>query len=161
MKELWDERLTDGSLTGGILVRGEKVPAGRYHMVCECIIRHRDGSYLLMRRDLRKEAYPGYWEIGAGGSALRGEDAITCIRREVREETGIARGEFSEFGITVVDDTIYHEFVCITDWDKDAIILQEGETIGHRWANETEFARFRESDEVIDTQLKRFAPYFA
>ncbi len=160
MKELWDARLADGTLTGETLVRGEVVPEGLYHLVCETVIRHADGDYLLMQRDMRKEAYPGYWEIGAGGSALRGEDPLTCIRREVREETGIGRGNFTLIGTTVHGDSIFHSFLCITDWDKSAITLQEGETVAFRWIGAEELTEFRRSDKAIPSQMKRFAPCF-
>ena len=159
MKELWDARLADGTLTGGTLIRGEEIPAGLYHLVCETIIRHTDGNYLLMQRDIRKEAYPGYWEIGAGGSALRGEDPLTCIRREVREETGIGSGEFTLIGTAMHESSIFHSFLCVTDWDKDAVTLQEGETTAYRWISEGEMLAFIRSDKAIPSQMKRFAPY--
>lgn len=51
------------------LVRGEKIPDGLYHLVSEIIVRHIDGTYLLMQRDINKH-YGGWWEATAGGSAL-------------------------------------------------------------------------------------------
>jgi len=162
MAELWDGRNRDGSLSGVTLVRGAAIPAGQYHMVCETLIRHADGEILLMQRDPRKEAYPGYWEAGAGGSALQGEDADACIRREVREETGIGRGTFTELGRFVRDETqsIFVSYVCVTDWDKTAVALQEGETVAFRWVSEAQFRDFLRSDKVIDTQLVRYRDYY-
>ena len=87
--ELWDAYDAQGSRTGRTLVRGEPIPDGCYHIVCEALVRHVDGDYLLMRRHPAKKAYPGYLEATAGGSALRGEDALACMCRELREETGI------------------------------------------------------------------------
>ena len=58
-------------------------------MVCEILVRHTDGDYLLMQRDFRKSNFGGYYEATAGGSALKGEDKITCAKRELFEETGI------------------------------------------------------------------------
>ena len=118
-----------------------------------------DGDYLLMQRDSRKEAYPGYWEIGAGGSALRGEDPLTCIRREVREETGVCSGEFTLIGTALHESSVFHSFLCVTDWDKDAVTLQEGETTAFRWISEEEMLAFIRSDKAIPSQMKRFAPY--
>ena len=99
MAELWDGRNRDGSLSGVTLVRGEKIPEGQYHLVCEILVRHADGDYLLMRRDERKAAYPGWWEATAGGSALCGEDALGCARRELREETGLTLNTWRYRGI--------------------------------------------------------------
>ena len=161
MKELWDARLADGTCTGETLIRGEKIPAGLYHLVCETIIRHTDGEYLLMHRDPRKETYPDFWEIGAGGSALCGEDPLTCIRREVREETGIGSGEFTLIGITLHESSVFHSFLCVTDWDKSAVTLQEGETTAFRWISEAEMLAFIRSEKAIPSQMKRFAPYLS
>ncbi|MBR3999336.1 MAG: NUDIX hydrolase, partial [Clostridia bacterium] len=79
---------------------------------------------------------------------------------EVREETGICRSTFTEFAVTVSKDTIFHEFLCVTDCDKDSITLQEGETVGFRWITEEELTEFRRSGEAIDSQMERYAPYF-
>ena len=53
--ELWDaydEKLN--KIEGMTLVRGEEVPDGVFHLVCEIIVRHTDGTYLLMQRDPQK-----------------------------------------------------------------------------------------------------------
>ena len=87
--ETWNAYTADGQLTEHTLTRGETIPHGLYHLVVECIIRHRDGSTLFMKRDSAKLSYPDYYEATAGGSALFGEIAEQAILREVREETGI------------------------------------------------------------------------
>ena len=94
--ELWDAYNSDGTLAGVDLVRGKKIPFNYFHMVCEAVIQHIDGDYLLMQRAYNKEIYPGKWEIGAGGSALKGESNIEAILREIKEETGIDTGELVE-----------------------------------------------------------------
>lgn len=157
--EIWDAYLKDGTPTGQTLARGEKIPEGLYHLGCEILVRHADGDYLLMQRDLRKPCYPGYWEATAGGSALQGEDALACARRELREETGIEAKTLTEVGRFTSHDTIYCQYLCTTDGDKAAVALQEGETIAYRWVTEEEFAKFVNSPEMIDTQKTRYQPY--
>ena len=88
--EIWDaydEKLN--KIEGMTLVRGEEVPDGVFHLVCEIIVKHADGTYLLMQRDPGKHL-GGMWEATAGGSALQGEDPMTCALRELSEETGYA-----------------------------------------------------------------------
>ena len=72
--ELWDLYDIEGNLTGEVWERTPgsnlKIPDGRYHLVCDILVRHKDGTYLLMKRDPNKDAYPGYWEASAGGAAL-------------------------------------------------------------------------------------------
>ena len=53
--ELWDAYDNDFKIMKGItIVRGEPVPQGLFHLVCDVLVKHADGSYLLMQRDLRK-----------------------------------------------------------------------------------------------------------
>jgi len=67
--EIWDGYRADGTLAGIDLIRGEPVPDGIYFLVVEILVRHKDGEYLLMKRDLTKPAFPGYFEATAGGAA--------------------------------------------------------------------------------------------
>ena len=83
--EIWDAYDRQGAKTGTDLIRGEKIGEGLYHLVCEVVVRHADGEYLLLQRDFRKEAYPGFEEIGAGGSALKGETPLQGAVRELRD----------------------------------------------------------------------------
>jgi 8-oxo-dGTP pyrophosphatase MutT (NUDIX family) len=157
--EIWDAYLQDGTLAGCDLVRGEPIPVGLRHLVSEILVRHTDGDYLLMQRDPRKPNYGGYFETTAGGSALKGEDAITCAKRELREETGIQLGTFSHIGRFVSHDTIYETFLCVTNCDKECVTLQEGETVSFKWISEGEFIDFVNSDAMIGVQYQRYLPY--
>ena len=153
--ERWDAY--DGELRrieGMSLIRGEPIPAGVYHLVCEVLVRHADGSYLLMRRDLRKH-YGGLWEATAGGSALQGEAPLDCARRELREETGIRAEELRELGRVRSANTHYVEFLCETDWPKDRVTLQEGETVAYRWVSREELIAMRK-EELVTKRMQGF-----
>lgn len=87
--EIWDAYDEKFNMVDGVtLIRDEEIPDGYYHLVSEIILRHTDGTYLMMQRDFRKHL-GGKWELTAGGSALQGEDSLACVIRELREETGI------------------------------------------------------------------------
>jgi len=136
--ELWDAYNSKFEKIEGLtLVRGEeaRIPEGVYHLVCHILVKHTDGTYLLMQRDFRKP-YPGMWEATAGGSALKGETPLESAFRELQEETGIKASELTEIGRVVRDQTrsCYVEYLCVTDCDKDSVVLQEGETIAFKWA---------------------------
>lgn len=158
--EVWDGYLADGSLAGMDLVRGEPIPKGLYHLVCEILVRHIDGDYLLMQRSFDKPNYGGCYEATAGGSALKGEDRVICARRELLEETGITAKELEEIGCYISNNTIYYNFLCVTDQDKSSVTLQKGETIAYKWINESEFIDFINSDDMIDDQKIRYNNYF-
>lgn len=161
--ELWDGLNADGTKLGIDLVRGETIPDGVYHGVCAALIKHMDGSYLLMRRDYAKDSYPGYFEATAGGSILKGETPLEGMQRELREETGITSVEltFLKTIFAPEKNTIYYTYLGITDCDKSSITLQEGETIEYRWLAYDEFASFIKSDECIASQVRDFGEYYA
>ena len=76
MAELWDAYNKNfNKIENKTLIRGESIPDGAYHLVSEIVVKHTDGSYLLMQRDFRKH-HGGKWELTAGGSALQGEDEL-------------------------------------------------------------------------------------
>lgn len=118
------------------LTRGEPIPEGCYHLVCEIIVRHKDGSYLLMQRHPAKHL-GGMWELTAGGSALQGEDRLAAAHRELQEETGVAAAQLTELCRVVHDGhrSLYVEYLCVTDCEKDSITLQQGETVAYRWVD--------------------------
>ncbi len=157
--ELWDSYRKDGSPANIDLIRGEPIPKGLYHLVCEILVRHTDGDFLLMQRDFSKPNFGGYFEATAGGSALKGEDSFTCAKRELLEETGIAAASLAQIGHYISHDTIYHQFLCLTDCRKESVILQERETVSYRWVSAQEFADFVNSDNMIPVQRIRFADF--
>ena len=144
--EYWDAYTRDlQRIEGMTLTRGEPLPDGVYHLVSDVLVRHVDGSWLVMRRASGK-TNGGLWEATAGGSALAGENALQCARRELLEETGVEAGEMEELGRSYNDDrhTVYAEFFCRTDCDKDSVRLQAGETEDYRWLTTAELAAFRD-----------------
>ena len=157
--EFWDAYDQDGKKTGQTLVRGEPVPDGLYHLVSCVLIRHTDGDFLLLRRAPEKEVWPNIWEIGAGGSALVGEDALTCAKRELYEETGIACDDLQPMNTHVEGHAIYAGFLCVTDIAKDAIRLQAGENTAYRWLNREAFLAFFHSDDCIDRFRHRLGAF--
>ena len=158
--EIWDGYNADGTLANVDLIRGEEIPEGLYHLVCGVLVRHKDGDYLLMQRDFGKEKYPGFFEATAGGSALKGEDKIACAKRELLEETGINPDSFEEIGKVVSHNTIYYEFLCITDCDKNSVTLQKGETVSYKWICEKDFIDFVNSEDMIDIVKVRYEDFF-
>lgn len=154
--ELWDAYNADfEKIPGKTLVRGEAIPDGLFHLVCDILVKHTDGTYLLMQRDPRKH-FGGMWEATAGGSALAGETPMNCAMRELLEETGIRTTELTEVGRVVdpEDHSIYVEFVCVTNWDKTAVTLQEGETVAFRWVSREALTQMKH-DELVTERMQK------
>jgi 8-oxo-dGTP pyrophosphatase MutT (NUDIX family) len=155
--EIWDAY--DGNLNkivGMSLVRGEPIPNGCFHLVSEIIVKHSDGSYLLMQRDKRKH-FGGMWEATAGGSALREESPFDCAIRELRQETGISSNRLIEIGRVLHHGhkTIYVEYLCNTAIDKSSIVLQEGETSAYQWIYANDLRKMSK-DELATQRILNF-----
>lgn len=134
--ELWDAYDREMNLIPNMILERGPVPKGIYHIVCEIAVKHTDGTYLLMQRDFRKHL-GGMWELTAGGSALKGETPLECAIRELKEETGIVTDSLTQIRKYIHDEhnSIYFEYLCVADCDKDNVTLQEGETINYKWVS--------------------------
>lgn len=137
--ELWDAYDARLQRIGGVtLVRGETIPEGMHHLVCEVAVRHREGDWLLMKRAPEKPL-GGLWELTAGGAAQKGEDPLAGAIRELREETGLS-GEMIPLGHILHEGwrTWFVEYLCIYDGPREAVTLLPGETVDFRWVSEAE-----------------------
>ena len=155
--ELWDAYDAQGNKLGRDLVRGEPLPEGCYHLVADICVRHADGTFLVTLRDPNKPLKPNIWELSAGGSVLKGESFEEGARRELFEETGLAGPmEFEHFVSRAENQTLYIGYLCRYDGPKDAIRLQEGETVDYRWLAPRELLAFIERDDFMPSQRLRW-----
>lgn len=156
--ELWDAYDKDFNIIKGMtLVRGEVIPEGIFHLVCDVIVKHTHGEWLLMRRDDSKH-FGGMWEATAGGSALKGETPLECALRELREETGIIAESLTQLGRMRGNNNhhaLYVEFLCITDCAKDSVTLQQGETSAYKWVSRDELISMKK-DELVTERMQKF-----
>ena len=86
--EIWDLYDAHGRKTNHTMVRGEEVPPGLYHLAVHIWPVNDRGELLVQRRAPTVQWNPNLWAV-TGGSAVRGEDAMTAARRELREEIGV------------------------------------------------------------------------
>ena len=134
--ELWDAYdMNLNKIKDKTLIRGEAVPDGMYHLVCEVIVKHTDGTYLLMQ----------------------GENPLECAIRELREKTGINETNLVELGRVVQHNhhSIYVDYIVITDWDKSNITLQQGETQDYKWVDKDTLKNMK-SNELVTRRMQLF-----
>ena len=161
--EIWDLYDEQGRKTGETWERSRarEIPDGRYHIVCDILIRHRDGDFLLTRRDPNKEVYPGCLEASAGGSALAGETPEQAARREMLEETGLTAEKLELIGTTrrPKSHSVIYAFLARVSCEKDSVRLQEGETVDYRWVDTPTFLSGIKEEPVLKIQYPRYKPY--
>ena len=164
--ELWDLYDMEGNRTGETWERKhgnyQSIPDGRFHLVSDILVEHADGTFLLMHRHPDKDVYPGYWEASAGGSALQGENPEECAKRELFEETGIEADDFIQINKAFREKShsLVYSFVTKVNCDKDAIILQEGETTDFRWVDAAGLIEYAESDLAIKSSVERYRTFY-
>lgn len=87
--EIWDLYNERRELTGRDHPRGEEIPQGYYHLVVHAWIRNSKNEYLISQRSADRSMYPLKWEC-VGGSVLKGEDSLSGVLREIKEEVGLS-----------------------------------------------------------------------
>lgn len=72
---------------------------GCWHRATYIVVRGAGGDICVQQRTMRKETYPGQFDLAAGGVVGAGEASLPAARRELAEELGI-RGVRLEDGGT-------------------------------------------------------------
>ncbi|MBO4678068.1 MAG: NUDIX domain-containing protein [Lachnospiraceae bacterium] len=164
--ELWDLYDQNGERTGEVWERKHgnfrDIPEGRYHLVSDVLVQHKDGSYLLVKRRDDKDVYPGFWEASAGGSAQVGETPIETAKRELFEETGIKATDFELITRAFRDasHTLVYSFFTVVDCPKDSVVIQQEEAVEYKWVDAKGLVEYAESDLAIKTSVERYKPVY-
>ena len=93
--EIFDLYDRDRLPTGEIMLRGQRPPTGRYHLVVHICIFNQDGQMLIQKRSQEKGFWAGMWDVSVGGAAQKGDSSWQAAQRELAEELGI-EFDFSE-----------------------------------------------------------------
>jgi 8-oxo-dGTP diphosphatase len=124
----------------------------------------KDGSYLMMLRNRKKDDLnEGKW-IGVGGHFLEDESPEECLVREVKEETGLTLNSFLlRSVVTFVSDKYETEQMFLytsTDFSGELIDCDEGEL---RWIDKKEMYDIPlwEGDKIFLKLMDEAQDYFA
>lgn len=102
LDELWDAYNRQGQIIG-VQRRGDAMPPATYHLTVAILVFVGPDQLLLQRRGRQKLNQPDTWDVAAGGSALRGENAAQAASRELHEELGL------EHSLSTPLMTVWHE----------------------------------------------------
>lgn len=152
--EKWDLYDNQRQITGKTHIRGEKMQPGELHLVVHVCIFNAENQLLIQKRQKDKESWPGYWDLSAAGSALKGETSQQAAEREVQEELGIKldlsneRAKFSFHFDYGFDD---YWFIT-TNIELNDLKLQQEEVANARFVTKAELENLSTTGEMI--------PYF-
>ena len=137
--EKWELLDENGNPTGNIIVRGEPLLPGQYHLVEHIWIVDSKGRILIQRRADHLRLMAGLW-AATGGSAIAGEDSESAARRELFEELGIrtAAGELVYGGRMRRRNSFTDIWLLYRDIDPATLRLQQEEVAEARWATPEE-----------------------
>lgn len=136
--EYWDIYDKDKMRTGRTMKRNDwQLQEGEYHLTVLGVIARPDGRFLITKRVETKAWAPGCWEV-PGGAAMAGEDSLTAVKREVREETGLdVTGWEGGYLFTYRrenpgegDNYFVDVYRFVADFSMEEVRLQEAETAG-------------------------------
>lgn len=148
--EIWDLYTADRALTGKTMIRGEAVPEGFYHLGVHAWVRNSEGKYIISQRAAWREACPLMWETVAG-SVVAGEDTLTGVLREVKEEIGLdfspeeARLVYSSVGGGTILDVYLFEY----DGEIDLSRATTDEVLQSKWLTYDEIVALHDGGKLV------------
>lgn len=118
-----------GRATRGQCHSGSKI----LHPVVHLHVRDGAGRLYLQKRSMSKDIQPGKWDTAVGGHIDYGEDVMTALRREAREELGLTEFEpaklFSYVFESDVERELVNSFTAVVDESQisvDPVEIDEG-----------------------------------
>ena len=161
--ELFDLYDCDRIPTGETMLRGQKPPEGRYHLVIHICIFNQNDQMLIQKRSQDKGLWAGLWDVSVGGAAQKGETSWQAAHRELLEELGFdfdfstIRPAFT-FNFESGFDDIYLIHV---DPELNQLRLQSDEVTEVRWADQTTIRDMIESGEFLPYHPSLIDLFFA
>ena len=156
-EEYWDVLTPGRTPTGKRMRRGEPIPDGAAHIVMLGWVVRPDRRFLISRRSAEK-TNPFLWET-TGGAKQAGEDSLSAIIRELREELGVDvsrcrpvfLGSRERRKGLFFDCWLFFKDVPLAD-----VRFQPGETVDARWVDDNTFSRMIEAGEVTSASAEFF-----
>ena len=126
--------------------------SGEYRVVVHICIFNSAGEMLLQQRSMKKDAFPGMWDVSAAGGIRAGENSRQGAEREVREELGYPLDLTGvRPSVTVNYDGGFDDFFLVVrdDLKVEELTLQTEEVAAVRWAGLDEILLMLERGEFV------------
>lgn len=150
--DLYDK---DGNLTGEKILRGDKVPKGRYFNVVVCYIENSKGEFIIQKTSKQK----GGKYSSTGGHVQSGQTLIDAMIREIKEEIGVCiRPEELKYVTKYIknDQVIFNLYYIKKDIDIKKCILQKEEVESIHWMNRKEIEEIIKNNQFYPTHAILF-----
>lgn len=140
--ELWDIYDKNKVRTGRTMKKNDWcLKDDEYHLTVLGVVSTPDQRFLITKRVMTKAWAPGWWEV-SGGAAMAGEESLTAVIREVKEETGLdvsqAKGGYQftyhRENPGEGDNYFVDVYRFTLDFDESDLKLQRAETDGYMLA---------------------------
>lgn len=158
--DLYDDH---GNMVGECAPRNTPLPRNRNILTVHIYIQNDDGLYLIQKRSLRKDIFPGLWDVTMG-AVKRGESSIQGAIRETEEELGLKleEGEMEYLGRRLNHPALWDVWLARTKFRAEDCRLQPTEVLEIRMVTKSEMLRvFKEQrhrpQEYLD-KLKELLP---
>lgn len=104
------------------------------HRAVHIVVVNSKDEILLQRRSMKKDNYPGWWDISVGGHVDVGEEYDQAARRELREEQGIAGAPLAEVARIEAQERTGWEFVRVYECRHDGDVQPNADEVSEvRW----------------------------
>lgn len=126
--------------------------SGEYRVVVHICIFNSQGEMLLQQRSMKKEVFPGMWDVSAAGGVNAGETSRQGAEREVQEELGYSLDLTGvRPSVTVNYDGGFDDFFLVVrdDLKVEELTLQTEEVAAVRWAGLDEILLMLERGEFV------------
>lgn len=136
------------------MVRGEETPEGLYHLGVHAWVKNSQGKYLISQRAAWRKVCPLLWETVAG-SVVAGEDSLTGVLREVKEEIGLdftpeqAKLVYSYGGEGVTSRAFVDVYLFEYDGEIDLSKATTDEVAQSKWMTYDEIVALRDSEQLV------------
>ena len=153
-RDLYDEKR---NLTGETILKGDKIPEGKYIVVVLVFIQNSEGKFLIQKRSERKN---GKFAT-TGGHPKSGESSIEGILTEVEEEIGLELNpnelELYYSGKSEKERVFWDDYYIKIDiQDIKKLKLQEDEVSSVEWFSKNEIENLMKQDKFFKNHYEEF-----
>ena len=141
----------------------DKLDEGEYFLIVQGIIINQQNQILVSQRAPSKRYHPLKWECN-GGAVTKGEDSITAILRELKEEIGLNL-EKEDAKLFKTTKNLKHQYIKDVWLFKKNIELKDvhfndGEVVNSKFVSYEEFKKMDENGELMPVEMLSEKDYF-